>query len=159
MDWILGSEVEAAFPLFQCNCYEVVHTFVGVCIQFGALSGHIFEYWVDRYDKGFNYCYLLDLILIVLFVRPVPRDMMLLTFEGWCMLQCHQIPTSKPPLDFPFSFLPALAEGYFSDLRLPLNITEDDNTTNTMAFGAEGDNDLDQKKSLFLPTTSGREVC
>ncbi len=49
---------------------------------------------------------------------------MLLTFEGWCMLQCHQIPTNKPPLDFPFSFLPALLDGYFWDMKLPLKPSE-----------------------------------
>jgi hypothetical protein len=51
IDWKLGTDNEndPGFPLFQCNCYEVVHTFVGVCIQMGALSGHVFEFWVDRY--------------------------------------------------------------------------------------------------------------
>jgi hypothetical protein len=44
--------------------------------------------------------------------------MMLLTFEGWCMLQCQQTVPLHPPLDFPFSLLPALAEGYFSDLEV-----------------------------------------
>lgn len=98
--WDLPPEVDADFPLFQCDCYEVVHTFVGLCIQTGAVSGHMFEFWVDR---------------------PVPRDMMLLTFEGWCMIQCQQIMPIQPPLDFPFSFLPAFTDGYFSDMKLPSN--------------------------------------
>jgi len=63
----------------------------------GAVSGHMFEFWVDR---------------------PVPRDMMLLTFEGWCMIQCQQTVPLHPPLDFPFSFQAALTDGYFSDLEV-----------------------------------------
>jgi len=98
--WEIPPEVDAEFPLFQCDCYEVIHTFVGVCIQMGAVSGHIFELWVDR---------------------PVPRDMMLLTFEGWCMIQCQQIHPLQPPMDFPYSLLSALTHGFFTDLSVPVS--------------------------------------
>jgi hypothetical protein len=64
----------------------------------GAVSGHIFEFWVDR---------------------PVPRDVMLLTFEGWCMIQCQQIMPTQQPLDFSYSFLTAFNEGYFTDVQIP----------------------------------------
>jgi len=104
--WEIPAEVDKSFPLFQCDCYEVVNTFVGVCIQMGAVSGHMFEFWVDR---------------------PIPRDIMLLTFEGWCMIQCQQVVSNENSLDFPFSFLPAFAESYFSDLKIKCGESQSQN--------------------------------
>jgi hypothetical protein len=45
---------------------------------------------------------------------------MLLTCEGWCLLQCRRLAGVEPevPLDFPFSLLPALEEGFFSDVTI-----------------------------------------
>lgn len=98
----------------------------------GAVSGHMFEFWVDR---------------------PVPRDMMLLTFEGWCMIQCQQINAIQPPLDFPFSFLPAFTEGYFSDMKLP--IPEDEGLLTSdlksgLAGASIGDNSKDVCYNFYL---------
>lgn len=70
--------------------------------------------------------------------------MMLLTFEGWCMLQCHQIPTNKPPLDFPFSLLPALTDSYFSDMILPLKkVAESEDTVKAATKDAVPTESLD----------------
>ena len=91
-------EIDESFPLFLCDCYEIVHSFVGISIQMGQISGHMFEFWIDR---------------------PIPRDTLLLTFEGWIMLQCQQVKKSiYTPMDAPFSLLPAFTEGFFSDLAL-----------------------------------------
>lgn len=89
--------MDASFPLFQCDTYEVIYPFIGASIQMGAVSGHMFEFTVE--------C-------------PVPRDKMLLTFQGWCILQCQLVMPVRPPVDFPFSFLQALTDGYFADLEL-----------------------------------------
>jgi len=97
------NELDKSFPLFQCDCYEIVHSFVGISIQMGAISGHMFEFWIDR---------------------PIPRDTMLLTFEGWIMLQCQQIKNIYVPIDSPFSLLPAFSEGFFSDLALTTTSTK-----------------------------------
>jgi len=89
----------------------------------GAVSGHMFEFTVD--------C-------------PVPRDIMLLTFQGWCVLQCKHVMSLSPPVDFPFSFLQALTEGYFADLELVNgelgNASPDSclNSSNPYLFGEKG---------------------
>jgi hypothetical protein len=45
---------------------------------------------------------------------------MLLTCEGWCHLHCKRVAASDPdpPVDSSFSLLPALEDGYFSDLSI-----------------------------------------
>ncbi|CAG7666507.1 unnamed protein product [Allacma fusca] len=101
--WEIPSNVDPCFPLFLCDCFEVVYSFVGVSVQMGAVSGHMFEFWVDR---------------------PVSRDMMRLTFEGWCILNCQQVSASQPQLDFSYSLLTALTEGFFSDIDLVLDSTQ-----------------------------------
>lgn len=52
--------------------------------------------------------------------QPESPDQMLMTCEGWCLLHCRRKPTSEPSevLDAPFSLLPALEDGYFSDLAI-----------------------------------------
>jgi hypothetical protein len=49
-----------------------------------------------------------------------PQDMMVLMCEGWCQLHCKRVAASdpEPPIDSPFSLLPALEDGYFSDLSI-----------------------------------------
>lgn len=45
---------------------------------------------------------------------------MMMTCDGWCMLHCRRKPISQPVevLDAPLSLLPALEDGYFSDLTI-----------------------------------------
>ena len=95
--WELPETVDKNLPLFHCDCFEVVYSFVGVSVQIGAVAGHMFEFWVDR---------------------SVSRDMMRLTFENWCTLNCQQVTATQPQLDFSFSLLSAFTEGYFSDETL-----------------------------------------
>ena len=49
-----------------------------------------------------------------------PQDMMVLMCEGWCQLHCKRVAASdpEPPIDSSFSLLPALEDGYFSDLSI-----------------------------------------
>jgi hypothetical protein len=45
----------------------------------------------------------------------------LINTDGWCALHCRRIKViAEPevPLDFPFSMLPALEEGFFSDVTI-----------------------------------------
>jgi hypothetical protein len=45
----------------------------------------------------------------------------LINTDGWCALHCRRIKNiAEPevPLDFPFSMLPALEEGFFSDVTI-----------------------------------------
>jgi hypothetical protein len=46
--------------------------------------------------------------------------MMVLMCEGWCQLHCKRVAASdpEPPIDSSFSLLPALEDGYFSDLSI-----------------------------------------
>jgi hypothetical protein len=52
--------------------------------------------------------------------HPDPQDMMLLKCEDWCLLHCKRVvaPDPEPPIDSSFSLLPALEDGYFSDLSI-----------------------------------------
>jgi hypothetical protein len=45
---------------------------------------------------------------------------MLLKCEDWCLLHCKRViaPDPEPPIDSSFSLLPALEDGYFSDLSI-----------------------------------------
>jgi hypothetical protein len=62
--------------------------------------------------------------LIFLFkVNQTYQDsIVLINTDGWCALHCRRIKViAEPevvPLDFPFSMLPALEEGFFSDVTI-----------------------------------------
>lgn len=47
-------------------------------------------------------------------------SIVLINTDGWCALHCRRIKVVEPevPLDFPFSVLPALEEGFFSDVTI-----------------------------------------
>jgi hypothetical protein len=48
-------------------------------------------------------------------------SIVLINTDGWCALHCRRIKVvAEPevPLDFPFSLLPALEEGFFSDVTI-----------------------------------------
>ncbi|KDR13429.1 uncharacterized protein LOC110835411 [Zootermopsis nevadensis] len=97
--WTVPEETEA-IPLFSCETYEIYSTSLsGVVIRFGAYAGHVIDFRVDH---------------------PEPQDVMLLTCEGWYDLHCKRVVASEPepPVDSPFSLLPALEDGYFSDLSI-----------------------------------------
>ncbi|XP_069955000.1 uncharacterized protein [Cherax quadricarinatus] len=67
-------------------------------LRFAAYNGHIIEFRLDQ---------------------PVmSRDLMLLTYDGWFMLQCEKLTTPEIVPDLPYSLLPALADGYFSDVTI-----------------------------------------
>lgn len=87
-------------PLFACETYDAFSTsMAGVIIRFGAYQGHIIEFRVDQ---------------------PESSDQMLMQCDGWCLLHCKRVPPTDPlpASDAPFSLLPALEDGYFSDLSI-----------------------------------------
>ncbi|XP_037804297.1 uncharacterized protein LOC119598661 isoform X1 [Penaeus monodon] len=93
-----------ALPLFSCQMYEV-YTYQNLqcygnrtLLRFAAYNGHIIEFRLDQ---------------------PVmSRDLMLLTYDGWFMLQCEKLSTPDVAPDLPYSLLPALSDGYFSDVTI-----------------------------------------
>ncbi|XP_042226007.1 uncharacterized protein LOC121869013 [Homarus americanus] len=93
-----------ALPLFSCQMYEV-YTYQNLqcygnrtLLRFAAYNGHIIEFRLDQ---------------------PVmSRDLMLLTYDGWFMLQCEKLATPEIAPDLPYSLLPALTDGYFSDITI-----------------------------------------
>ncbi|XP_042857277.1 uncharacterized protein LOC122243695 [Penaeus japonicus] len=93
-----------ALPLFSCQMYEV-YTYQNLqcygnrtLLRFAAYNGHIIEFRLDQ---------------------PVmSRDLMLLTYDGWFMLQCEKLSTPDVAPDLPYSLLPALSDGYFSDITI-----------------------------------------
>nr|CAD7264660.1 unnamed protein product [Timema shepardi] len=98
--WTL-SEGAKQFPLFQCETYEVYKSSLsGVVLRFGAgCTGHIIEFRAEH---------------------PENQDTMLLSCESWCLLQCRRVFSGEfnSPVLSTFSLLPALEEGYFSDLTI-----------------------------------------
>ncbi|GFG38681.1 hypothetical protein Cfor_08266 [Coptotermes formosanus] len=98
--WTVPEEAEA-IPLFSCETYEIYSTSVsqGLVLSFGAYAGHLIEFRVDHRE---------------------PQDVMVLMCEGWYQLHCKRVAASDPePLtDSSFSLLPALEDGYFSDLSI-----------------------------------------
>ncbi|KAK7081479.1 hypothetical protein SK128_027471, partial [Halocaridina rubra] len=91
-----------ALPLFSCQMYEV-YTYQNLqcygnrtLLRFAAYNGHIIEFRLDQ---------------------PVmSRDLMLLTYDGWFMLQCEKLSSPEVVPDLPYSLLPAFSDGYFSDV-------------------------------------------
>ncbi|XP_046685129.1 uncharacterized protein LOC124370870 [Homalodisca vitripennis] len=97
--WTVSPGAEG-LPLVSCETYDVFHTSVSnVIIRFGAYQGHVIEFRVDQTESP---------------------DQMLMTCEGWCLLHCRRTTTSEPgnAMDASFSLLPALEDGYFSDLTI-----------------------------------------
>uniref|UniRef100_A0A1B6MP93 BTB domain-containing protein n=1 Tax=Graphocephala atropunctata TaxID=36148 RepID=A0A1B6MP93_9HEMI len=97
--WTVSAGAED-LPLISCETYDVFHTTLSnVVIRFGAHQGHIIEFRVDQ---------------------PESPDQMLMTCDGWCLLHCRRSTTSEPgaAMDATFSLLPALEDGYFSDLTI-----------------------------------------
>jgi hypothetical protein len=70
--------------------------------------------------KLFHYSKQILLFIFIKVDHPDPQDVMMLTCEGWCHLQCKRVIASDPdpPIDSSFSLLPALEDGYFSDLSI-----------------------------------------
>ncbi|XP_045105619.1 uncharacterized protein LOC123501098 isoform X3 [Portunus trituberculatus] len=93
-----------SLPLFSCQMYEV-YTYQNLqcygnrtLLRFAAYNGHIIEFRLDQ---------------------PVmSRDLMLLTYDGWFMLQCEKLGVPDVSPDLPYSLLPALSDGYFSDITI-----------------------------------------
>ncbi|KAK4323489.1 hypothetical protein Pmani_005804 [Petrolisthes manimaculis] len=93
-----------ALPLFSCQMYEV-YTYQNLqcygnrtLLRFAAYNGHIIEFRLDQ---------------------PVmSRDLMLLTYDGWFMLQCEKLNMPEVAPDLSYSLLPALSDGYFSDITI-----------------------------------------
>ncbi|KAK8390170.1 hypothetical protein O3P69_013023 [Scylla paramamosain] len=93
-----------SLPLFSCQMYEV-YTYQNLqcygnrtLLRFAAYNGHIIEFRLDQ---------------------PVmSRDLMLLTYDGWFMLQCEKLGVPDVSPDLPYSLLPALNDGYFSDITI-----------------------------------------
>ncbi|KAK3089222.1 hypothetical protein FSP39_001872 [Pinctada imbricata] len=88
-----GSE---AMPFFCSDTYEVVNRPKMVYLKFfGTLAEHVIEFKVEVSD-----------------------DLMLLTCERCCLLQCQKVSTDSLKSHKTFSFHQALEEGYFSDLSI-----------------------------------------
>ncbi|XP_054262009.1 uncharacterized protein LOC128985991 isoform X2 [Macrosteles quadrilineatus] len=97
--WSPASGAEG-LPLFTCETYDVLGSSMsGVAIRFGAYQGHIIEFRVDQ---------------------PEAHDQMLMICDGWCVLHCRRSSATEPSQtsDATFSLLPALEDGYFSDLTI-----------------------------------------
>ncbi|KAF2897714.1 hypothetical protein ILUMI_08461 [Ignelater luminosus] len=97
--WTVSEELKAV-PLFSCETYEIYSTSgLGAVLRFGAYAGHVIEFKCDQIE---------------------PRDSVILTCEGWCMLHCKRIQEepSEYTLNTTFSLLPALEDGYFGDIKI-----------------------------------------
>ncbi|ELU06536.1 hypothetical protein CAPTEDRAFT_219008 [Capitella teleta] len=88
VSWKVAENAEY-MPFFSCETYEV-NLSGGEVLKF--LGSFAVEFQVEISD-----------------------DLMLLTYDQCCILQCQRVLNSRPPNEVPFSFLPALEEGYFSD--------------------------------------------
>jgi hypothetical protein len=97
--WTVPEELKS-IPLFSCETYEIYSTSIsGVILRFGAYAGHVLEFRCDQME---------------------PRDNLSMTCEAWCMLHCKRVyeESTHKYHSVPFSLLPALEDGYFSDLTL-----------------------------------------
>lgn len=49
-----------------------------------------------------------------------PKDTVILRCDGWCMLKCKRVTDEPLEQNFnaPFALLPALEDGYFSDITI-----------------------------------------
>ncbi|KAJ8937023.1 hypothetical protein NQ314_012105 [Rhamnusium bicolor] len=98
--WTVPEELKSV-PLFSCEIYELyVHAGrAGFVLRFGAYAGHVFEFIPDK---------------------ARPKESVTLTCEGLCTLRCVRINVDTPEVNFniPFTLLPALEDGYFSDITI-----------------------------------------
>ncbi|XP_074647658.1 uncharacterized protein LOC141903440 isoform X2 [Tubulanus polymorphus] len=79
-------------PFFNCETYEVYSPTL-------RMFGHFYS-----------------VMNVIEFRVEISDDLMLLTYERCCMLQCQKVFTCDSKEETPFSFLQAKDEGYFSDL-------------------------------------------
>ncbi|XP_037571015.1 LOW QUALITY PROTEIN: uncharacterized protein LOC119453092 [Dermacentor silvarum] len=92
LSWTIPDNA-AQMPFFSCETYEVFLGNPHYIRFFGTFAGHMIEFRVAHADEdGIN-----------------------LIYEGWCVLQCVKLTEKEFGYAEPFSYLPALEEGYFSD--------------------------------------------
>ncbi|XP_025828986.1 uncharacterized protein LOC108743837 [Agrilus planipennis] len=95
--WTVPEELNPV-PLFSCETFEVHKSYDNLILCFGVYSGHIIEFSCEWNEV---------------------KDEMTLTCQNWgVLLKCKRI--ADESIDhfpkFPFSLLPALEDGYFSDM-------------------------------------------
>ncbi|XP_052763261.1 uncharacterized protein LOC128205559 isoform X2 [Mya arenaria] len=100
VSWKVSDDVEP-LPFFNCETFEVNE------VVTGKGYGHKAIKFIGTYAG-----------LEVNFQVEISDDLMLLTYERCCMLQCQKISSPDPKDDIPYSFLGALEEGFFSDLTI-----------------------------------------
>ncbi|KAH3863934.1 hypothetical protein DPMN_026942, partial [Dreissena polymorpha] len=93
--WKVSDDVEP-LPFFNCETYEIV-------------PEKVYSYKAMKFIGTYAG-------LEVNFKVEISDDLMLLTYEKCCILQCQKISAPDPKDDVPYSFLGALEEGYFSDV-------------------------------------------
>ncbi|XP_064635771.1 uncharacterized protein LOC135492948 isoform X2 [Lineus longissimus] len=97
VSWKIPKETNPeSMPFFFCETYEVVLTEPALLKFYGTYAGHVGH--------------------VIEFRVEVSDDLMLLTYERCCMLQCQKVLSHDPNEEAPFSFLGAFEEGHFSDL-------------------------------------------
>ncbi|XP_046382195.1 uncharacterized protein LOC124153093 [Haliotis rufescens] len=97
VSWKVSEDAEP-MPFFNCETYEVTP---------GAASDPAVLKFIWTYEGH-----------VIEFRVEVADDLMLLTYERCCMLQCQKVSSNDPKDDVPFSFLSAMEEGYFSELNI-----------------------------------------
>ncbi|XP_054713392.1 uncharacterized protein LOC129222828 [Uloborus diversus] len=96
--WNISENTEP-MPFFKCETFEMYLSDPHYIRFFGTFVEHVIEFRVDQPKE----------------------DTIRLTYEGWCILQCERVSSANAKHYLPFSFLCALEEGYFSDLRIIAN--------------------------------------
>ncbi|RZF40536.1 hypothetical protein LSTR_LSTR000415 [Laodelphax striatellus] len=97
--WTMNQDAED-LPLFASDTYDISYDQSNdLVVHFGACGGHVIEFQVTKMDSKF---------------------MQMSEIEGWCTLQCKLVNTAElnQISEAPFSLLPALEDGYFSDLTI-----------------------------------------
>ncbi|KAJ8954724.1 hypothetical protein NQ318_011417 [Aromia moschata] len=98
--WFVPEELKSV-PLFNCETYEYnAHAGIHrVILRFGAYAGHVFEFATDK---------------------VLPQNNVVLTCDGLCTLHCVRANDNSPDeaYNIPFTLLPALEDGYFSDITI-----------------------------------------
>ncbi|XP_043197355.1 uncharacterized protein LOC122367893, partial [Amphibalanus amphitrite] len=99
--WILPEGSESDCALFRCEVYDLVtdHSYNNDrrSLMLAAVQGHVVVFKVDH---------------------PTPQDLMVLTCEAWCILQCQRVPCRQPPPDHPFSLAPLIGCSVYSDVAV-----------------------------------------
>ncbi|CAH0555390.1 unnamed protein product [Brassicogethes aeneus] len=84
--------------LFNCDTYEIYTTAnMEVYIRFALVAGQVLEFRSDQLE---------------------PKEKVVLTCKGLCILKCRKIPEGEYRPTNKFTFLTALEEGFFSDLKI-----------------------------------------